>query len=103
MRAFNTKTDGGAFDEATIEAVWEKADIDPGSSADVFRKDICGATIHRQRYGQQVQWGWEIDHIRPVSEGGTDRIINLRPLHWANNRAKGDRYPDSAWTGKVTE
>jgi len=102
MRTFNTKTGGGAFDEAMVEAVWQKGDIDPGFPADVFRKDICGATIHRQRHGQQVQWGWEIDHIRPVSEGGTDSIINLRPLHWANNRAKGDNYPDSTRSCKVT-
>jgi hypothetical protein len=47
MRTFNTKTDGGTFDEATVEAVWQKGDIDPGFPADVFLKDICGATIHR--------------------------------------------------------
>ena len=34
--------------------------------------------------------GWEIDHINPVSNGGTDNIDNLQPLYWKNNADKGD-------------
>jgi 5-methylcytosine-specific restriction endonuclease McrA len=37
--------------------------------------------------------GWEVDHIIPVSKGGTDDLSNLQPLQWDNNRKKGDTYP----------
>ncbi|OGQ01280.1 MAG: hypothetical protein A2026_04880 [Deltaproteobacteria bacterium RBG_19FT_COMBO_46_12] len=95
----STKRDGTAFDAATIEAVWQKGTPEPGYSS--FRKDVCGASMSRDKYGKPEKWGWEVDHTKPVTQGGTDDLSNLRPLHWENNRAKGDSYPDSAWTCKV--
>lgn len=44
-------------------------------------------------YGQESQFGWEIDHIVPVSSGGTDELENLQALHWENNASKGELYP----------
>ena len=99
-RYFGTKKDGAAFDEAIIEAVWQKGTPEPNYPS--FRKDVCGASMKRDKHGKQEQWGWEIDHIKPLAPDGTDNLSNLRPLHWENNRAKGDSYPDSAWTCKVT-
>ena len=95
MRGNNTKSDGGAFDEGTIEAVWQKGTPE---SFPHFRKDVCGASMFRPNFGKEERWGWEIDHIKPVSQGGTDDLSNLRPMQWENNRAKGDSYPDSEWT-----
>ena len=75
-----------SFSEYTIQKVWEKGTIIPGNDSTQWRKDQCGAWIGRKSYGDRdSQYGWEIDHIKPESEGGTDDLLNLRPLQWQNN------------------
>ena len=85
------------FTEEQIEKVWQKAKIMPNNNPDVFRQDYAGAWIKRDQYGRRdTTYGWEIDHNKPLSQGGTDEIENLLPLHWRNNQSKGDNYP--RWT-----
>ena len=90
-RSPNTTQSGRSFDDVTVEAVWNKAAKGPGYV--IFRSDAYGAVISRDEYGKTSQYGWEIDHIKPVAKGGTDDMANLQPLHWENNRQKGDDYP----------
>jgi len=97
-RSYNTKVDGSPFDEKTIEVVWQKGTPEPQYPS--FRKDKCGASMQRTKYGKTEKWGWEIDHIKPVSKSGNDDLSNLQPLLWENNRHKGDDYPN--WSCKVT-
>ncbi len=94
MRLPSTTVEGRQFSKTIIEAVWEKAPKVSGYDPDLWRRDQCGALIRRAHYGDtESRFGWEIDHVRPVSEGGSDALINLEPMQWENNRHKGDNYP----------
>ena len=84
-------------------AVWEKATTVQGYDPNVWRKDVAGAWIKWGAYGDrdnELGFGWEIDHLKPVAKEGTDSLSNLRPLQWKNNCSKGDNY--RSWTSSVS-
>ena len=89
------------FNLETISAVWAKAKALWGFDPNKTRQDMAGARIDWNAYGNtDSSFGWEIDHQKPVAKGGGNDIANFRPLHWKNNRSKGDNYP--IWTAVVT-
>ncbi|MFD0963239.1 HNH endonuclease signature motif containing protein [Pseudofulvibacter geojedonensis] len=81
------------FSEDIINSVWEKAEIVNEGSKNEWRQDYAGAWINKNQYGEESDYGWEIDHANPVSNGGGDELANLMPLNWRNNRTKSDDYP----------
>lgn len=99
-RLANTTGSGRSFDHQTALSVWNRAQAVSGANANEYRKDACGAWIRWADYGTTNQYGWEIDHVKPVAKGGTDALANLQALHWRNNRQKGDNYPN--WSCAVT-
>ena len=96
----NTNRSGGAFDTATINAVWNKGNAVAGYDPTVWRKDTCNAFMKRSDYGTLGDFGWEIDHVKPVAQDGGDSLDNLQSLQWKNNRHKGDNYPQ--WSCAVS-
>lgn len=77
--------------EEVIQKVWEKGTVVTNNDPRLWRKDQCSAWISRQYYGNRNSvYGWEIDHIKPVIDGGGDELSNLRPLQWENNASKQD-------------
>jgi hypothetical protein len=85
------------FTPKEIENAWEKASKVLGYDSDKYRKDYAGAWIIKSEYGnRKSNYGWEVDHVRPLSKGGTYDLLNLVPLHWSNNVKKDDDYPH--WT-----
>lgn len=86
--------------EPEIEAVWQKANIIPNNNPNVYRQDYAGAWIRRDQYGQKTEYGWEVDHIKPLIQNGTYDMGNMLPLHHKNNAKKGDDYPN--WQTQVS-
>ena len=102
MRRENTTSRGIPFTKETVDTVWDEGIIVPGVDPAKNRKDRCGAWIQRDQFdNRNSKTGWEIDHKKPVSLGGNDAIVNLQPLQWENNCAKGDSFPE--WSCRVPE
>ncbi|MCU0625465.1 MAG: HNH endonuclease [Gemmatimonadaceae bacterium] len=92
-----TMASGEPFPDRIVDAVWERAAEIPGFDPQLWRLDARNEAICRFDHGVTgTPFGWEIDHVVPVSLGGTDALANLQALRIATNRRKGDTWP---WHG----
>lgn len=67
--------------------LWEK---EFGNVAEA--KDFAGRTIHKCAFGQNnSQYGWDVDHIQPLSKNGKDIHENKQIVHVITNDEKGNK------------
>jgi 5-methylcytosine-specific restriction endonuclease McrA len=53
---------------------------------------LCGDLVDiTQGSGPRFRFGPSIDHIVPLSRGGSNDLTNLRVTHWICNVARGNR------------
>ena len=68
------------------DAVWDKAAKVRGKNPSKYRRDSYGNEIYYSSYGKNSEKGWEVDHIKPKSTGGSDALKNLQALKSSENR-----------------
>jgi len=88
MGTIETRTQ---YDRWTLTRIWLNSKEIPGTNGVDARLDRYGNLMRWSQYGETTEHGWEVDHIIPKSQGGSDDISNLEPMHWKANRQKSDR------------
>ena len=73
--------------DSTIKRFWEHefGDNEVGS-------DFAGWEVRKGSYAQEgSRYGWNVDHILPLSMGGTDEMANLQITHIETNIERGNK------------
>ena len=80
------------YSKERLDQIWNKGETIRGKDPDLYRMDKFGNTMYRHSYGKMSGMGWNVDHSKPQSQGGTDHLNNLQPMNSRANSAKGDKY-----------
>lgn len=72
------------------DAVFNKASVIKNKDKNLYRQDPYGNTLYKYSYGKDTTMGWNIDHIKPQSRGGSHFIKNLQALQSNINKSKGN-------------
>ena len=78
------------MNKTQINKVWSSAKVVRGKDSDVYRQDPYGKIMYKKSYGKNSDMGWEVDHIKPQSKGGSDATRNLQALNSGINKSKGN-------------
>ncbi len=80
-----TRWEFHSYEREIIDHVWQSAQCVLGNDPALWRKDECGAWIHRLEYGNRhSQFGWEIYDPNLSGIG----LQSLRALQWQNYQDK---------------
>lgn len=82
------------FEHTDMFEVWASIEMCSGKEKCI---DPWGREIHRKDYGKRTEFGWNIDHVKPISYGGDNEIKNLQPVHWQTNKDKGQKPHCEKW------
>ncbi len=72
------------------EKAWNNAKPIKGKDKKNYRQDSYGKTMYKASHGKSSVMGWDVDHIKPKSKGGSDATRNLQALNSNVNRSKGN-------------
>jgi len=73
-----------------VDKVWDKARKVRGEDPGTVRQDPYDTRISKSQFGGTGSQGWEIDHIKPDTKGGSDQLRNLQAMQAEKNRELGD-------------
>jgi hypothetical protein len=68
--------------EEERKIAWENAGGRPDGCR---RADYRGLPIDWDQFGKHSVYGWFIEYIQPLEEGGKDERSNLRARHWCDS------------------
>ena len=80
-----------AYNDETLERIWDKGSKIPGKDPDKYRKDVNGNVMYRHSYGKYSEMGWNVDHKKAKANGGSDSLRNLQPMNSRANSSKGKK------------
>jgi len=62
-----------------------------GCTKEEFKAHIESQFVEGMCWSNWTTNGWHMDHIRPLSKGGSNHYTNLQPLWWYDNLSKSDK------------
>jgi 5-methylcytosine-specific restriction endonuclease McrA len=77
-------------DSECKEKVWNKGSKVKGKDSALYRRDKAGNILYKPSYGKLTPMGWDLDHKKPKSRGGSDDMSNIQILQSEYNREKGN-------------
>ena len=84
------RLDRSRYGGNSAQDVWDKAEKYKTLDPNMYRKDADGNKMYRDSYGKSSPLGWEIDHNKPQSKGGSNNIRNLQAMNTSANRSYQD-------------